>query len=267
MRARAVPFLLCLTSALALAGCNMMGADKNRPETALDFPHAERPVAPADSTRFSDEASRDKLNEAGDVMDRSGVEPGMTVADIGAGDGYYTVRLAARVGEKGRVLAQDIQPKVIERLADRVSRERLDNVSIKLGAVDDPRLPANSFDRVFLIHMYHEIAEPYAFLWRLRPALHKGGEVVVVDADRPTNQHGTPPRLLFCEMEAVGYKLVSFVEDERFGGYFARFTPEGARPEPGAIKPCTMAQVGAQIGAQSGPQDGSSTPAGGASIN
>lgn len=243
MRWRPALTLMAFIAALPLAGCDMMGDNKNRPETALDFPHAERPVAPADSTRFSDEASRDKLNEAGDVMDRSGVEPGMTVADIGAGDGYYTVRLAARVGEKGRVLAQDIQPKVIERLADRVSRERLDNVSIKLGAVDDPRLPANSFDRVFLIHMYHEIAEPYAFLWRLRPALHQGGEVVVVDADRPTNQHGTPPRLLFCEMEAVGYKLVGFVEDERFGGYYARFTPEGARPDPKAIKPCTMAQI------------------------
>ena len=90
-------------------------------------------------------------------MDSADVRPGMTVADIGAGDGYYTVRLAPRVGQSGRVLAQDIQPEVIERLADRVARERLDNVSLKLGAVDDPRLPAASFDRVFMVHMYHEL--------------------------------------------------------------------------------------------------------------
>lgn len=235
------PVLAMLVLA-ALSGCHLAPDDK-RVETAREFPTAERPVAPADSTRYSDEASRDTLGEATDVMDRSGVMPGMTVADIGAGDGYYTIRLANRVGAKGRVLAQDIQPKVIERLADRVARERLDNVSIKLGAADDPRLPANSFDRVFLIHMYHEIEEPYAFLWRLRPALREGGEVVVVDADRPTNQHGTPPRLLFCELEAVGYKLVGFIEDERFGGYFARFAPASVRPAPAAIKPCGLAQI------------------------
>ncbi len=240
---RTVTLAALMVAGSLVGGCDLLGDAENRPESAIKFPTAERPVAPADATRFMDEESRDKLGESTDVMDRAGVEPGMTVADIGAGDGYYTVRLATRVGAKGRVLAQDIQPKVIERLADRVSRERLDNVSIKLGAVDDPRLPANSFDRVFLIHMYHEIGEPYAFLWRLRPALRAGGEVVVVDADRPTNQHGTPPRLLFCELEAVGYKLVGFIEDERFGGYFARFAPQEPRPEPEAIKPCGLSQV------------------------
>lgn len=232
------PALLALALPLMLGGCEWLGGDDTRPDSAEQFPKAARPVAPADSTRFSDEESRDKLNEADDVMARAGVEPGMTVADIGAGDGYYTVRLSAKVGPAGRVLAQDIQPKVIERLADRVAREQLDNVSIKLGATDDPRLPENSFDRVFLIHMYHEIGEPYALMWRLRPALRKGGEVVIVDADRPTNQHGTPPKLLFCELEAVGYKLVSFAENPNIGGYFARFVADGPRPDPANIKPC-----------------------------
>lgn len=231
--------LLALSLPLMLGGCDWINGDDTRLDSAEQFPKAARPVAPADSTRFSDEESRDKLNEADDVMARAGLQPGMTVADIGAGDGYYTVRLAAKVGPGGRVLAQDIQPKVIERLADRVAREQLDNVSIKLGAEDDPRLPAYSFDRVFLIHMYHEIGEPYALMWRLRPALRQGGEVVIVDADRPTNQHGTPPQLLFCELEAVGYKLVSFAENPNIGGYFARFIAEGPRPDPANIKPCS----------------------------
>src|SRR3546814_16660071 len=86
-------------------------------------------------------------------MNSADVRAGMTVADIGAGDGYYTVRLAARVGAGGRVLAQDIQPEVIERLADRIARARLDNVSLKLGAVDDPRLPEKRFHRVFMVHI------------------------------------------------------------------------------------------------------------------
>ena len=91
-------------------------------------------------------------------MEWSKISPGMTVADIGAGEGYYTVRLAEKVGAKGRVLAEDIDPGAIERLGRRIEKDRLDNVSIKLGTPDDPRLPPASFDRVFMVHMYHEVA-------------------------------------------------------------------------------------------------------------
>jgi ubiquinone/menaquinone biosynthesis C-methylase UbiE len=209
-----------------------------RPESAQDFPQANRPVAPIQSTRWSEEDERDRRGEADDVMTRAGIEPGMWVADIGAGDGYYTVRLSERVGPTGRVLAQDIQLKVIERLADRVTRESLRNVSIKLGAADDPRLPNNSFDRVLLVHMYHEIEEPYAFLWRLWPALRGDGEVIVVDGNRPIAQHGTPLALLICEFEAVGYRAVDFVEKPSAGGYFARFVRAARRPAPSEIRVC-----------------------------
>ena len=236
---RGSAFLAALAAVLLIGGCDApWGDDSDRATTALDFPPADRPVAPTVSTKWSTEEARDRVNEADDVMDSADVRPAMTVADIGAGDGYYTVRLAQRVGAGGRVLAQDIIPDVIERLADRVARERLDNVSIKLGAVDDPRLPANSFDRVFMVHMYHEIGEPYAFLWRLRPALRAGGQVIVVDGDRAIADHGTPFRLLVCEFEAVGYKLVSFDDKQHAGGYLARFVPTGKRPEPDAITVC-----------------------------
>lgn len=222
-----------------LSACDMpWSADDGRIETAREFPPADRPVAAVESTNWSSEEARDRVNEADEVMDAADVRPGMTVADIGAGDGYYTVRLALRVGAGGRVLAQDIMPEAIERLADRVARERLDNVSLKLGAVDDPRLPANSFDRVFMVHMYHEIEEPYAFLWRLRSALRSGGQVIVVDAERPVDQHGTPFRLLVCEFEAVGYKLMAFNDKQHAGGYLARFVPAGIRPAPQDIKVC-----------------------------
>ena len=119
-------------------------------------------------------------------MGAANVKSGMTVADIGAGEGYYTIRLAAKVGAKGRVLAEDIVPLFHDRLADRVYRDQLDNVSVKLGKPVDPQLPPGSFDRIFMVHMYHEIEEPYEFLWNLRPALAPEGMVVVVDADRPT---------------------------------------------------------------------------------
>lgn len=204
------------------------------------FPTPDRPVAQIVSNKWSTEEARDRLNEASEVMDKAGIRPGMTVADIGAGQGYYTVRLASRVGAKGRVLGEDIVPAYRDALAERVARERLDNVSVRLGEPADPKLPPNSFDRIFMVHMYHEIAQPYEFLWNLRPSLKVDGEVIVVDADRPTQFHGTPPALLKCEFAAVGYRLVGMSEMPSAGGYLARFRAVGPRPVPKAIKPCRL---------------------------
>ncbi len=225
----------------ALAGCKGTADADNRPVGARDFPKAYRPVSTVVSNEFSDEDQRDNLGEARVVMDLAKIGAGTTVADIGAGEGYYTVRLSERVGAKGRVLAQDIDPGALQRLGQRVERDRLDNVSIKLGAAEDPKLPANSFDRVFMVHMYHEVTEPYALLWNLRPALRPGGQVVVVDIDRPTDQHGIPPQLLFCEFGALGFRLVEFVVKPELNGYYAAFEVQGPRPAPKDIKPCNTA--------------------------
>src|SRR5690242_12306154 len=100
---------------------------------------------------FSTEDARDRVGEAEEVMELAGVKPGMSVADVGAGKGYYTVRLAPRVGKKGRVLAEDIVPDVRDKLSDRVQRENLENVAVKLGTPDNTTLPPESFDRVFLV--------------------------------------------------------------------------------------------------------------------
>lgn len=222
----------------ALTACRG-DAQANRSATDLVFPRADRPVAKVISTQWSTEELRDQQGEAQNVMDEAAVAPGMSVADIGAGEGYYTVRLAERVGAKGRVLAQDIDGGALSRLGVRVERERLNIVSIKQGAPDDPRLPESSFDRVFMIHMYHEIAEPYAFLWRLWPSLKPGGSVVVVDAERPTGQHGTPANLLFCEFETAGFRLVAFRRKPNVSGYYAQFAAaETGRPEPGKMQSC-----------------------------
>ncbi|MFS0773681.1 class I SAM-dependent methyltransferase [Sphingomonas sp. 1P08PE] len=226
---------------LALAACDgSKPLIKREPERPGPFPAADRPVARIVSSRWSNEDARDRLREAELVMDRAAIRPGMTIADIGAGEGYYTIRLAARVGEEGRVLAEDVVPAVRDELAERVSRERLENVSVRLGEPADPKLPGNSFDRVLMVHMYHEIAQPYEFLWRLRPALKPDGRVVVVDADRRTQDHGTPPALLRCEFAAVGYTMVATQPMPSAGGYIATFRPEGPRPDPKTIKPCRM---------------------------
>ena len=119
-----------------------------------------------------------------------------------------------------------------------VTREALDNVAVKLGLPNDPQLPDASFDRIFMIHMYHEIERPSEFLWNMRDALKSDGRVIVVDADRPTSQHGTPQRLLVCEFNAVGYALTRFERLPDSESYFAQFEARGARPEPGAIPVC-----------------------------
>jgi ubiquinone/menaquinone biosynthesis C-methylase UbiE len=216
---------------LALAACR-----GDAPESA--FPDPQRPVAPITSSRYSDEDSRDSAGEFETVTRLAEIGQGMSVADIGAGEGYYTVRLSPIVGRTGRVLAQDIVPATIQALGQRVQRERLDNVAVKLGQPNDPGAPDASFDRVMLIHMYHEIERPSEFLWNLRDSLKRDGMIVVVDADRPTNQHGTPPRMLVCEFNALGLELARFERLADSENYFAAFEASSPKPEPGTIPTC-----------------------------
>ena len=222
---------ILFATALALTSCRQAPSEPQ-------FPRAHRDVAPIVSDSFSTEDARDRLGEAEQVIRLAGVGPGMSVADIGAGEGYYTVRLAPVVGRRGRVLAEDIVPEIADRLVQRIQRESLDNVAVKLGDPDDPKLPPRSFDRIFLVHVYHEVESPYAFMWNLREGLKADGEVIVVDADRPPRRHGIPPRLLQCELEAVGLKLTRFEPITGGEAYFAAFRIGGPRPEPGRIKPC-----------------------------
>ncbi len=238
---RASAALLLAAFAAALASCHGQDSEADRPEAARGFPSADRAISSRKQAFSSAEPLRESRNEARLVMDLAEVGPGMSVADVGAGGGYYTIQLSERVGEKGRVLAEDIDPHVIEQLGIRVQHDRLDDVSIRLGTPEDPKLPANSFDRVFLIHMYHEVSEPYAFLWYMRPALRTGGKVVVVDVDRATDQHGIPPALLFCEFSSVGFRLSRFVRKPELQGYYAEFEAVGPRPDPKAISPCRVA--------------------------
>ena len=221
--------LMCL----ALAACD--GGEQQS-----TFPQAQRDIAPIVSDSFSTEDARDRLGEAEAVIAFAGVAPGMSVADIGAGEGYYTVRLSRAVGAKGRVLAEDIVPETRDRLGLRVQREGLDNVAVRLGLPDDPKLPAASFDRIFLVHMYHEVEQPYPFLWHLRAGLKPGGLVVVVDAKRPVKRHGMPPALLECELASLGLTKLREAALDGADSYMVLYAATKPRPEPGAIKPCAV---------------------------
>ena len=222
---------IALGIAVFLAACRAQPSEPH-------FPAAHRDVAPIVSSTFSTEDARDRVGEAAQVMRLADVRPGMSVADVGAGEGYYTVRLAPVVGPKGRVLAEDILPEVRDLLRERVQRERLDNVAVKLGTPDDPTLPAGSFDRIFLVHMYHEVASPYAFLWHLREGLKPDGLVILVDANRPVKQHGIPPAQARCEFAAVNLKPVKFTVLSGGDAYLMAFAIAGQKPAPEQIQPC-----------------------------
>ena len=220
---------------LLLGACRAQPADQQSA-----FPPPQRPVSPNVSPRYLNEDARDSVGEFDTVTRLAEIRSGTSVADIGAGEGYYTVRLSPIVGRGGRVLAEDIVPATIQALGQRVQRERLDNVALKLGRPNDPQLPDASFDRVLMIHMYHEIEQPSEFLWHLHDDLKRGGSIIVVDADRPTDRHGSPPRLLVCEFNAVGYELKRFERLPDSESYFASFEPRGPKPQPNEIPTCAL---------------------------
>jgi predicted methyltransferase len=213
-------------------------APAGAPATA--FPAPRRPVAHIISPSWGDPSERDRNGEVEEIAARLHLKPGMTVADIGAGAGYDTLRLAKVVGPRGRVIAEDVTPEYLKTLAMRVREARLVNVTLDLGEAQDARLPPRSVDAAIMVHMYHEIAQPYVLLYNLADALKPGARVGVEELDRPTGSHGTPPALLTCEFKAVGYRRLALKPLPGDLGYFAIFAPPapGQRPDPASIKPC-----------------------------
>jgi predicted methyltransferase len=207
---------------------------------AAAFPNPDRPVADIVSPIWHDEKERDAADEARQLMRLLGIKSGMTVADIGAGSGYYVVRLSPMVGPHGRIIAEDVVPKYLQGLRRRVRDLGLRNVVISLGEPHDPRLPANSLDIAILVHMYHEITQPYGLLYNLVPALKPGARVGIVDAYAPTSKHGTPPDLLRCELTAVGYRQISLDRLKGSDAYLAIFAPPSvaSRTRPEAMVAC-----------------------------
>ena len=230
--------LFCVLIACAQPAQPVSAADPGKDQTGQSFPPPDRPVASIVSSHSGSEASRDEAGEAEKTIDLLPFSDGVVVADIGAGDGYFTTRLARRLSETGEVIATDVTPEYLEGLKQRIAQEGLANVSFVLGGYDDPRLSPGSVDIALMVRMYHEIEQPYAFLWRLRSALNPGAVVAVSERDRPTVNHGIPPALLRCEFEAVGFEQVSFTKLGPGIGYVALFSASRPAPDPSAIKPC-----------------------------
>jgi SAM-dependent methyltransferase len=231
VRKGAVAFVLSL-AAVAWA------AEPQDKSGASGFPAPDRPVASIISPEYSNEKTRDGHGEAERVLNLLGIRPGQRVADIGAGLGYYTVRIARRLGPGATVYATDVKSEYLDQLRERLARERITSVQLVLGLPRDPRLPPDSVEVAVLSHMYHEIENPYEFLYRLQSSLTPGARVGIIDMDRPTQSHGTPPALLRCELAAVGYRQLDFVLLSPADGYLAIFARPANLQPASAIKPC-----------------------------
>lgn len=147
------------------------------------------------------------------ALDAIGIAKGSTVADIGAGVGYMTWRLAERVGPGGKVYASDIQPEMLRQLSANMAARRITNVEPVLGAVDDPKLPPNSLDLVLMVDVYHEFSEPQAMLRHIRAALRKDARVVLLEyrAEDPAvpirPEHKMTVAQVKSELEPEGFRL------------------------------------------------------------
>ena len=173
-----------------------------------------------------DSPGRDERLQINRVMDILGITPGKTVADIGAGSGWFTVRAARRVGDAGIVYAVDINPEAIRYIDARARKENLRNVKTILGKADDPLLPVK-VDAVLLLKTYHEIAQPVALLRNLRPSLTADAKVGVIDRNGNGENHGIGREIVIQEAKEAGYELLEeddFVKDGM--DYFLVFRPK-----------------------------------------
>jgi SAM-dependent methyltransferase len=160
------------------------------------------------------------------VMDILGITAGKSVADIGAGSGWFTVRAAKRVGGTGVVYAIDINPEAIRYIAQRGKKEKLANIKTILSKPNDPLLPPNSVDAVLLLKTYHEVARPLDLLRNLRAVLRPGAEVGVIDRNGNGEDHGVGSDVVIREAQEAGYHLsgqYDFVKGDRMD-YFLVFT-------------------------------------------
>lgn len=220
--------LLCFADLSSLARTSAQtgehAAAQSQPSSAGE---AQRPT----STPYAGDLSifeypdRDKKLHVDQVMDLLGITPGKVVADIGAGSGWFTMRAAVRVGSSGAVYAEDINPEAISYIAQRASREKLENVRPTLGTVDDTKLPPNSVDAVLILKTYHEFARPIPLMKKLKLSLRPGAKIGIIDKNGTGTDHGIMPEVVEREMVQAGFKRLGKYDFTKSDGqdYFLIF--------------------------------------------
>ncbi len=155
------------------------------------------------------------------VMDVVGVKPGMIIGEAGAGDGFFTFFLAERVGDEGKVYANDINRRSLNRLKLRADREDVDNIDIVIGGVEDPEFPAKDLDMIVMVYVLHHLKKPVDFMNNLKKYLKPDGTVVLIeqnmDHDRTHAEEFMSKRQILDTLEKSSYELVkteTFIKDD-----------------------------------------------------
>jgi ubiquinone/menaquinone biosynthesis C-methylase UbiE len=161
---------------------------------------------------------RDKTEKVGEILAALHAEPGKQIADVGAGEGFYSLRIARVVAPTGRVMAVDVTEKYLEKLRARIQQDNITNIDVVLGVVYDPRLPENTFDAILIYNAYHEMTAPEPILKAIFRALRSGGRVVmseplhddVREAPRAAQvkNHEIGPNFVEQELQAAGFEVI-----------------------------------------------------------
>jgi predicted methyltransferase len=211
--------LLAAAFALALVFPANSGA-----QTAAPASHPTSTPYAGDLSIFED-PGRDKRLQIDRVMDLLHLKPGTTIADIGAGGGWFSVRAARRVGPTGRVIAEDINPKGVAYIQQRAQREHLANIQPLLGTPDDPKLAPDSLDAALMLKVYHEIAHPEPVLAMLRAALKPGARFGIIDRNGNGGDHGLNESIVRAEVQRAGFRQIERYDFTKADGqdYFLIF--------------------------------------------
>ena len=210
MRPPAIRVLLSGLLALVLAG---VLAAQQRPGVHPISGRRFAPVMGYQGAEWLERSERDEEEEPDLALNVLKIPKGASVADIGAGSGYITEKLAARVGPSGRVFANDVQPQMLEILSRRLAAKRITNVTLLQGTVDDPKLAPASVDLELMVDVYHELSQPQSMLRHLREALKPGGRLVLLEyrKEDPTipikPEHKMSVAEAKLEVEAEGFTL------------------------------------------------------------
>jgi len=190
-------------------------------QTQGRHPVSGRTIAPVmgyEGAGWLERPEREREEQPAKAIAALDIRPGAVVADVGAGSGYYTSRLARQVGESGRVYSTDIQPEMLRLLAQRVARERLTNVELVLATPEDARLPERCCDVVLMVDVYHELAQPQRVLRQLRRALKPDGRLVLIEFRKESpwvpirEEHKMSVREARLELEAEQYRFERVID-------------------------------------------------------
>jgi ubiquinone/menaquinone biosynthesis C-methylase UbiE len=177
------------------------------------------PVMGMSGAEWLERSEREQEELPEKALDAIGIKKGMVVADVGAGSGFFSVRLARRVGPSGKVYANDVQPEMLALLKKKIADENLTNVETVLGTEGDPKLPKNTLDLIIMVDVYHELSQPQRMLRKLREALKPDGRLILLEFRKEDPripirpEHKMSIDEVRTEVSAEGFRLDRVLKD------------------------------------------------------